>query len=337
MVNGIEYYLKKNEEKLFSYKIGEEEEKLAEKYGVLSYMVDRYLNFLGSKTEDFLSSCSVPLKQVVRCNTLKTDCDKLVDLLSERKFSLSKIGWSKFGYEVKKSPERPSLGATLEYMKGFYYIQGKASLIPPEVLSPSEEDIVLDMASSPGGKTTHMAQLMKNRGLIIGLEKNQRRIQKIKSNLSRLGVANTILFQMNGEDVLRLGLSFDKILLDAPCSGEGLMPLDPLRKTRTQPEDLKKFLKTQLELLVSAYKALKRGGRLVYSTCSVAPEEDEFVVNFVVKYMNAKIERISGFPAERGLTVYKGIEFEREIEDCIRTYPHSNGMEGFFVCSIRKE
>lgn len=104
----------------------------------------------------------------------------------------------------------------------------------------------------------------------MALEKNPARLRKIRSNISRLGVSNVVLLWMGGEDVPKLGIEFDKILLDAPCSGEGLIPLDPSRKTKTKPEDLKNFQRTQLTLLASGFKVLKRGGYMVYSTCSIA-------------------------------------------------------------------
>ncbi|BCS91986.1 RsmB/NOP family class I SAM-dependent RNA methyltransferase [Metallosphaera javensis (ex Sakai et al. 2022)] len=333
----IDSYLKNHESLLYTYHITPEIKRIADKYGFLEYMVERYLEFLGDQTEDFLSSCSLPLTKSIRCNSLKVNCGELEKRLADRGFSLTKIWWSRFGYRVEKSPPRPSLGATVEYMKGFYYIQGEASMIPPEVLSPREGELVLDMASSPGGKTTHMAQLMNNRGTIVAVEKNPSRLRKIKSNISRLGVSNVVLLSMSGEEVSRLGMEFDRILLDAPCSGEGLIPLDPSRKTKTAPEDLKNFQRTQLTLLVSGFRVLRRGGFMVYSTCSIAPEEDEVIVDFAVKYLGMKVERIHGIPGERGLTSFKGISFSPELSGCIRTYPHLQYTEGFFICLLKKE
>ena len=333
----IDSYLKNNDSLLYTYRITPDIKRIAEKYGFIDYMVERYLEFLGEGTEDFLSSCSVPLTKSIRCNSLKIDCGKLEKRLTDKGFSLKRIEWSGFGYRVEKVPPRPTLGATVEYMKGFYYIQGEASMIPPEVLSPKEGELVLDMASSPGGKTTHMAQLMNNRGTIVALEKNPARLRKIRSNISRLGVSNVVLLWMGGEDVPKLGIEFDKILLDAPCSGEGLIPLDPSRKTKTKPEDLKNFQRTQLILLASGFKVLKRGGYMVYSTCSIAPEEDEVIVDFAVKYLGMRVEKIQGIPGERGLTSFKGLSFSPELTQCLRIYPHLQHMEGFFVCLLRKE
>lgn len=231
---------------------------MAERYGFLEYMIDRYLDFLGDRTQEFLASCSLPLKKAIRCNSLKIPCEDLEERLRDKGFVLSKIEWSKFGYRVESSPKRPSLGATIEYMKGHYYIQGEASMIPPEVLSPANGEKVIDMASSPGGKTIHLAQLMNNEGLIVALESNPSRLRKIKSNISRMGVSNSVVLWMKGEDAPKLGITFDKVLLDAPCSGEGLIPLDPSRKTKTSPNDLMGFQRTQLHLLVSGYKVLKK-------------------------------------------------------------------------------
>ncbi|AEB94118.1 MAG: RsmB/NOP family class I SAM-dependent RNA methyltransferase [Metallosphaera sp.] len=333
----IDSYLKNNEASLYSYEIEDGITELAKKYGFLEYMIERYIHFLGSKTEEFLSSCTFPLRKAIRCNSLKIDCKTLSENLENKGFTLSRIEWSKFGYRVEKSPSTPSIGSTIEYMKGQYYIQGEASMIPPEALSPKEGELVLDMASSPGGKTTHIAQLMNNSGSIIALESNPARLKKIRSNIARLGVTNVILLLLRGEEVSKLGLTFDKILLDAPCSGEGLIPIDKTRKTKTLPDDLKRFQRTQLNLLVTGYKVLKKNGLMVYSTCSIAPEEDEVIVNFAIKYLGMRAEMITGFPGERGLSSYKGIEFSEGIQNCLRTYPHTQKMEGFFVCLLRKE
>ncbi|BFH73334.1 RsmB/NOP family class I SAM-dependent RNA methyltransferase [Sulfurisphaera javensis] len=312
--------------------------RLARKYKFLDYMIERYLKIMGdNETEEFLYSCSYPLRKSIRCNDLLISCEKLERRMREKGFELEKVHWLKHGYIVKSVPPRPSLGATIEYLSGYYYIQGLASMVPAYVLNPTSQDFVLDMAAAPGGKTTQLAQLMQNSGIIVAVEKSRERIRSLYSNINRMGVKNTILLRADATILNKLNAKFSKILLDAPCSGEGLIPEDPSRKTKTTIDDLREFFYTQLRLIDTAYKVLKEGGVLVYSTCSVAPEENEAVVNYLVENYNVKIDKISGYPAISGLTEYNGIKFDESLRNCIRFYPHKSGTEGFFICKIIKE
>ncbi len=321
---------------LFRYSVTARAQSLARKYGFLDYIIERYIDMFKDSTEEFLESCSFPLQKSIRCNTLKIECDELVERLEGKGFTLEKVSWLKFGYVIKASPPKPSLGATLEYMLGYYHIQGLASMVPAEVLNPKEGDVVLDMASSPGGKTTQMSQLMRNKGLIVAVEKKKPRIRSLVSNVNRLGALNVIVLNMDSRDLANYNLRFNKVLLDAPCSGEGIISKDPTRRTKTRPEDLYNFSLTQLELINTAYNLLEEGGELVYSTCSIAPEEDEFVVNYAVEELGMKVIPIDGYPSSKGLTKFNGVEFSKDVENCIRFYPHYHGTEGFFVCHLKK-
>ena len=333
----VEEYINKYN-KLFSISPSLRAVNLARKYKFLDYMIERYIHIMGDKeTEEFLYSCSFPLKKSIRCNDLLIDCKKLKEKLFNKGFELEKVPWLRHGYIVKSYPKRPSLGATVEFLSGYYYIQGLASMVPAYVLDPKENDIVLDMAAAPGGKTTQISQLMHNKGLVIAVEKSRERIKSLYSNINRLGAKNVILLRTDAKNLIKTKIQFDKILLDAPCSGEGLIPEDPSRKTKTTSEDLKNFFVNQVELIDTAYKLLKTQGSLVYSTCSIAPEENEAVVNYLVENYNVKILPITGYPSVNGLTEYNGIRFDESLRHCIRFYPHKSGTEGFFVCKIVKE
>jgi len=206
-------------------------------------------------------------------------------------------------------------------------------------LNPNPSDTVLDMAAAPGGKTSFIAQLMRNQGLIVAVESSRDRTKSLMSNLSRLGVANTVILRQRVEKLVNVFFErFDRVLLDAPCSGEGLLPLDPARRTKTSPEDLLRFFETQLVLIDAAYKMVRPGGLLVYSTCSIAPEENEFVVEYLLEnYDDVKVENVSGsYPVEEGLTEYRKYILPEELRHCIRFYPHKSGTEGFFVCKLRR-
>lgn len=335
MMNKLIEYIKKYD-RLFEISPSKVAVDLANKYGFLDYMVERYLDIFKDDTISFLESCNYPLNKSIRCNTLKIRCNELETSLAQKGFKLKKVSWLPYGYEVIKSPKKPSLGATLEYLKGYYYIQGLASMIPAHVLSPSPNDLVLDMAAAPGGKTTQLSQIMENKGKIVAVEKSRKRIRALQSNVNRMGAMNVLIIKSNVMSLIKSSLKFDKILLDAPCSGEGLIPIDQTRKTKTTLSDLKNFLLNQLALLNTAYDLLKDGGKLVYSTCSIAPEENEVVVNFAIESLNMTTQKINGFPGDEGLLTFRGIEFSEEVRNCLRLYPHKHNTEGFFICLLIK-
>jgi len=332
----IDNYINKYKE-LFKYSPTLRAKELSIKYGFLEYMIERYLDIFKEKTEDFLESCSYPLIKSIRCNTLKIECDELIRRLDKKGFILDKMNWINYGLIVREKPKKPSLGSTVEYMEGYYYIQSLSSMIPAEVLHPSKDDIVLDMAAAPGSKTTQMAQLMNNEGLIIAVEKFRSRIKSLMSNINRLGVSNVIIVNMDARDLIYHKLNFSKILLDAPCSGEGLIPEDPQRRTRTKPEDLYRLSLVQLQLLYTTYILLQENGDLVYSTCSIAPEENEFVINYAIEELGMKTVKIDKIPGDEGITEFNGIKFSNDVRNCIRLYPHKHKTEGFFICHLKKK
>lgn len=331
----INEYIKRYE-KLFIVSPSFRAKQLARKYGFLDYMIERYIHMMEDELEDFLYHCSVPLVKSIRCNDLLIDCEKLVSRLENKGFKLEKVKWLPHGYKVIKQPKTPSLGATIEYLSGYYYIQGLASMVPPYVLSPLENDLVLDMAASPGSKTTQLSQLMRNKGLILAVEKSRDRIRSLMSNINRMKAKNVILLRTDSKNLIKTSMKFSKILLDAPCSGEGLIPEDPSRKTKTSMSDLKIFFEEQLKLITTAYLLLEEEGILVYSTCSIAPEEDEVVVNFAIEELGMKTDKIEGYPANPGLEEFMNVKFSSEVKNCIRFYPHKSHTEGFFVCRLRK-
>ncbi|BBD71696.1 hypothetical protein HS1genome_0085 [Sulfodiicoccus acidiphilus] len=244
--------------------------------------------------------------------------------------------WAPHALVLEKSPRKPSLGATPEYLKGYYYIQGLASMLPAYALRPSSSDIVLDMAAAPGGKTTQLAQLMKNSGLIVAIEKRRDRMRSLMSNVNRMGVKNTVLLRAESSIVSKLDLKFSKIILDAPCSGEGLIAKDPSRRTKTTPEHLKRFQGIQINLLTHAIAALDEGGKLIYSTCSIAPEENEAVIDFAIENLGLKTLPLDLGVGNPGLREFRGVSFHSSIENCRRLYPHLHGTEGFFLCLLSR-
>ncbi len=318
---------------------------LAREFGYLDYMVYRYYEILGSwgEVKELLRAFEESLNPSVRCNKLKlSDCGLMVEALGRLGYRLRVIEWCPNSYEVLGEGSIP-LGATHEFLLGYYYLyRGKASLIPPLVLNPSPGDVVLDLAAAPGGKTTHMAELMGGGGVVVAIDVSRVRMRALRSNLDRLGVGNVVSIRMDGRRVSEVFGSdyFTKVLLDAPCTGEGLIQLDKGRKTRTSLHGLMVSRLKQIQLLREAIKVSAPGSLILYVTCSIAPEEDELVVSEVLSSLGSNSIEVVDLPSvikfSKGLTEYFGIELPREVRRCGRVWPHVHSMEGYFLCLLRK-
>lgn len=290
----------------------------------------RWINFFGyDETVELIKAMEKGIPKHIRINTIKIDELELIERLRDRGFILKKTEIP-FCYKVLNEPY--SIGATPEYLMGYYYVMEKSSCIPPLILNPKLDELVVDFASSPGGKTTFIAQLMKNRGVILALEAKRERIQPLIDNIHRMGVLNTAVIQMNSVKFCNLNLKVDKILLDAPCSGEGVIHKDRDRKKFDGKRDIEFCSRIQRDLISSALKSLKPGGVLVYSTCTFAPEENEFVIQFALERFDVKVERVKW--GEKALA--KKFDLDKEIERCRRFYPHKHETSGFFVAKLVK-
>jgi len=289
---------------------------------------DRYPRLFSPREISYIGS-KIPLS--FRVNTLRVGEQELIQRLEKRGMSLKRIPWVNHGYRIESSLVPP--GATPEYLLGYYFIQDPSSMAACEALAPGEGEVVLDMTASPGGKSTYLCQMMGNRGAIIAMEKNRGRLKGLKSNIMRTGCENVAVFHMDAREVASLGLKFDRVLLDAPCTGTGVAHKsdEALKKTRM---DLRSSRKEQKELLEVALKVLKEQGTMVYSTCSFLPEENEFVLDWALKEHHIELEEVEA--GESALRTPYGIELSREIEKASRFYPWEHSTQGFFVARIRK-
>ena len=222
--------------------------------------------------DDYENIINKFLRKAIRVNTLKTSVEKIKKSLSW--LNLEKIPWCKEGFWVNS--EKRDLGNLKEHKLGYIFVQEAASMIPPAILNPEPKDLVLDMSASPGGKTTHLAQIMKNKGIIIANEKNFDRLAALTNNLNRIGITNTAITLMDGRDIKH---KFDKILLDAPCTSSGtIRGLTSNSKFLAKTWNKKRIKSTsglQKKLILNAYSLLNKKGTLVYSVCSLEPEETE--------------------------------------------------------------
>jgi len=274
----------------------------------------------------------ITLKPSFRVNTLKISEKDIVSRITNLGVKLTKIPYTTHGYYYETTF---SLGATSEYLQGYYYIQEAASQLPPQVLDPKPEEVVLDMCAAPGSKTTQIAMYMQNCGTLIALDADPRRLFALRNNLERCGVTNTLLYKKDSRFVFDLGIQFDKILLDAPCSGNYV--IEEGFFTKKSIDGIRERSRLQKELLKAAIKVLKKDGVLVYSTCSLEPEENEMNIDWVLgKYPEMRLEKIDINIGDAGLTEVFGKKLNSEISKCIRFWPEKTDTEGFFIAKLVK-
>jgi NOL1/NOP2/sun family putative RNA methylase len=308
----------------------DESEGLAARYGYDPWLVSRFLEYVPDP-QRFLAKMEQNPTQYIRVNTLKTGADALKSRLESKGFSLRNTSLPEV-LAVEKTPM--SIGATTEYLLGLYYIQDLSSCFAVDALDVQQNQSVLDIAAAPGGKTTFISQRMNNTGSIVALEPNEKRARSMSYNLARCGVSNAYISKTDGHKADSLGVKFDRVLLDAPCSCEGVIARDAARKTNHKPSDVEYCSDRQETLIASAARVVKPGGLLVYSTCSFAPEENEMIVESLLQ----KFDGITVEPFEHGspgLARFHDVEFESQLRNSRRFYPHIDDTTGFFIARLR--
>jgi tRNA (cytosine40_48-C5)-methyltransferase len=303
--------------------------KLAKTYGYDEWLISRFIEYVPD-LDRFLETMNGLPNQYIRTNTIKISNIDLEKRLTSKGFHL-KDTVIRDVCAVQKSPF--PIGATTEYLLGYYYIQDLSSCIAVESLDVQEDQIILDMASAPGGKTTFIAQKMKNTGCVIALDINSARINSMVFNIARCGVMNSCIYKMDSRQVADLNIKFDRVLLDAPCSCEGVIIKDKTRKTSHTAQDVEYCVSNQMELIEAAIKVVRPGGLLVYSTCSFAPEENENIVNSTLDRFDVKIEPVQ-YGIE-GLTNFGDIRFHDDMKNTKRLYPHIHNTLGFYIARLR--
>ena len=229
-------------------------------------------------------------------------------------------------------------GSTLEIAFGFYYMQALTSMLPPIFLNPSEKDMVLDLCSAPGSKTTQLAEMMQNKGRLVVNELEIDRIKALVFNLDKMNFMNCGVVNQRGEILSKYYDSyFDKILVDAPCSGLGIIQKKSEVNKWWSIERVNNLVELQNKLLISAIKMLKVGGELVYSTCTLTPEENELIINRILERYPVDVELIS-LPLKHhmGLTEYNGSNLDKRLSKAIRIFPWEIDSDGFFLVKLRK-
>jgi NOL1/NOP2/sun family putative RNA methylase len=284
--------------------------------------------------EALLNALDQPLPTFVRVNTLKIAVGPFQNSMAERGHVLERTPEMEVAFRLHGSA---TPGSTLEYFSGYYHVQGLTSMLPPGILNPQPEERVLDLCAAPGGKATYLAQLMQNRGVVVANDFRRSRLRILRSHIDRLGTTSILITCYQGQQFPKRIL-FDKILLDPPCSAEGTYRSGLQRPLSENPNVVKRLSQLQQHLLLRALDLLQKNGTLVYSTCTYAPEENEAVIDEVLRNGQAEILPISiPFPHSEGLPSWEGKRFHPDMTKAVRIYPHQINSWGFFIAHLRKQ
>jgi NOL1/NOP2/sun family putative RNA methylase len=294
---------------------------------------ERYKD-LPDDNEAFFSCLEQPLPKAFRVNTLKAEAKEVVKRVLGYGMGIKRVPW----YPDAFVSDDPEVGLTLEHFLGHIYIQELTSMLPPLVIREEliKAKSVLDACAAPGSKTTQTAALMGNRGMIVANDINYGRIRALKFNLEKTGALNTII---TNQDIRYFPeMQFDAVLVDAPCSSEGTTRKNPGAIATWSESKIYRHSNLQKQLILKAFDLLAPRGFLVYSTCTFAPEENEEVIDYLLKKRPARLEGVD-IPKIRlaaGITEWGKREFNPEVKKTVRFFPHHNNTGGFFLAKVRK-
>ncbi len=284
--------------------------------------------------DDFIAACQRPLRRSIRVNTLKISVADFLTLVSPYNWQLTPVPWCAEGFWIERDDEASlPLGSTAEHLSGLFYIQEASSMLPVAALFADDNapERVMDVAAAPGSKTTQIAARMGNRGAILANEFSASRVKVLHANISRCGIHNVALTHFDGRVFgAALPEAFDAILLDAPCSGEGVVRKDPDALKNWSVESNLEIAATQRELIDSAFHALRPGGTLVYSTCTLNRDENEDVC----LWLKAQYPDAVEFLPLNGL--FASANEAVTPEGFLHVFPQIYDCEGFFVARLRK-
>ncbi|ANZ75895.1 BA75_02275T0 [Komagataella pastoris] len=310
-------------------------------FGYTPFLAEKLFNlFSPSEAIEFFEANEIARPVTVRTNTLKARRRDLAQKLVNKGVNLQPIGkWTKVGLQIFDS--QVPIGATPEYLAGHYILQAASSFLPVMALDPQENERILDMAAAPGGKTTFISAMMKNTGCVFANDSNKARTKSLIANIHRLGCRNTVVSNYDAREFPKVIGGFDRVLLDAPCSGTGVIAKDSNVKVARKEKDFIQIPHLQRQLLLSAIDSVnansRSGGIIVYSTCSVAVEENEAVVNYALKKRpNVRLVDTGLTIGKPGFTSYRGMKYHPSVNLTRRYYPHTYNVDGFFVAKFKK-
>ena len=287
---------------------------------------------------------------IIRLNSLKGNSEETKEALMKKGYELEEIPWAKDVFFVKNK-DKSEVSQSVEYTEGKYYIQNLSSILATLILNPKNGEKILDMCAAPGSKSTYIADLTCGEASILANDIDMKRVNDLRDVVKQFGAENIRIALSDGKEFgYKYPACFDNVLLDAPCSGEGLINMSSPRPLRYWSMDkVKRCTFIQKELIVSAFKSLKHGKSMVYSTCTLEPDENEGVVTHLLNsFPNARIEKIDLIDEIRksmpelseyiksGITKWSGNRYDSRVKDTIRIIPNSK-MMGFYIAKIFKE
>lgn len=329
-VNGVLRNFSRNKEELMKVDERDKLDYLSIKYSHPKWMVKRWVEEYGYEfTENICKTNNLKPKLNIRANRLKTSREKLIRTLSNYGFITSETKYAKDGIIVH-NPTR--ITEIEEFKLGHFIIQDESSMLVAQIANPKENSLVLDLCSAPGGKSTYMAELMGNKGRIISRDIYEHKLNLVKENSIRLGIdiIETEIFDALKFDESLVG-KVDYCILDAPCSGLGIIRRRPDIKWNRREEDIKELRKIQKNILDNAKQYVKPGGIIIYSTCTIGKEENLDIIN---GFLNGNSEfSLSGFDNLLDSTE----KIETGNNGYIQLFPHIHGTDGFFIARIQKK
>ena len=291
-----------------------------------------YENYTPLTVDKILAGMSGERNTTLRVNTIKSNIQVVMNILKDNGIKFERVQWYNDALIIKNASEKQVQKLDI-YEDGKIYMQSLSSMVPPLVLNPHENEKVLDLTAAPGSKTTQMAAMMNNNGYILANELDSLRCERLKYNIDKQGAKIVEVNNGRGEIVGKQYENyFDKVLLDAPCSGEGRFLANDARTYRNWSErTVKELVKLQKKLFKSAYQSLKFGGEMVYSTCTLNKEENEGILEWAIQELGIKIINI-----DINIKNLAPIIVDNdEISKAIRILP-SKETEGFFVAKLKK-
>ncbi len=295
---------------------------------------ERYKEFIPD-FDEFMAAVKRDQPARIRVNTLKTTVAEVERNLTAKGFEVERTTWNPYLLTIKG--DRPKkLGSTLMHSLGHYYVQSASSSVAALALDVKPGHRVLDLCASPGSKTTFIAQLLEGKGLVVANEPSRKRLTPLTTNLRRLGITNAVTTTYSGQN-FPMRLKFDRVLVDAPCSGEGTWRGPDARPKNTSESLRERLVKRQQQILERGIQTMAPDGQLVYSTCTYAPEENENVVGpLAAKYDLEILDTGLKINACPGLTQIEGVKMPDGMEKALRLYPHRFDSEGFFVIRMAR-
>ena len=299
---------------------------------------DYFSSIYGKESADkYLEFIKKDPAQYIRINTSKITKNELSELLAD-KYTIVTEPVNNFDHVLRIISGNDKIGKTIEHVLGFYYIQSLSSMLPPLVLKPGSDDIVMDLCGAPGSKTTQLAELMDCRGTLIVNEVDNERIKSLVFNLERMNVINSAIIHSKGEVLSRIyDDHFTKILVDAPCSGLGIIQKKGEVSNWWSLDHVERLQQLQLRLLISAIKMARVGAEIVYSTCTLSIEENEAVIDKILSKYPVQIEDVDlPVPSRPAFTKFEANEYHPDLIKAKRILPWEIDSDGFFLVKLRK-